>query len=114
MITRIEAKNFRCLRYVSQPLENFNVLVGPNASGKTTFLDVIGFLGRMVADGLEAAVNELRPNFVYLPGNALAKLLNWHWNQLSANSQTAISKAICHPDTKSALASTQKTKEWES
>lgn len=66
MITRIEAKNFRCLRYVSQPLENFHVLVGPNASGKTTFLDVIGFLGRMVADGLEAAVNERTSNFVDL------------------------------------------------
>jgi predicted ATPase len=66
MITRIEAKNFRCLRYVSQPLENFHVLVGPNASGKTTFLDVIGFLGRMVADGLDAAVYERTSNFVDL------------------------------------------------
>lgn len=30
MLTRIEALNDRCLRYVSQPLDRFHVLVGPN------------------------------------------------------------------------------------
>ncbi|NJP06474.1 MAG: AAA family ATPase [Chloroflexaceae bacterium] len=58
MITLIEALNFRCLRYVRQPLAPFQVLVGPNASGKTTFLDVVAFLGRLVSDGLEAALTE--------------------------------------------------------
>ena len=42
MITLIEALNFRCLCYISQPMGPFHVLVGPNASGKTTFLDVVG------------------------------------------------------------------------
>ncbi|HUW30412.1 MAG TPA: ATP-binding protein [Planctomycetota bacterium] len=63
MITLIEALNYRCLRYVSQPLERFHVLVGPNASGKTTFLDVVAFLGRLVSDGLEAAIEERTANF---------------------------------------------------
>ncbi|MBI4327841.1 MAG: AAA family ATPase [Chloroflexi bacterium] len=63
MIRSIEALNFRCLRYVRQPLGRFHVLVGPNASGKTTFLDVVGFLSRLVADGLDAAVNERTQNF---------------------------------------------------
>ena len=63
MITLIEAKNFRCLRRISRSLGDFQVLVGPNASGKTTFLDVIGFLGRMVSDGLEAAVDERTSDF---------------------------------------------------
>lgn len=63
MITLIEAKNFRCLRYIRQPLGSFHVLVGPNASGKTTFLDVVAFLGRLVSDGLESAVNERTQNF---------------------------------------------------
>ena len=36
MIRLIEALNFRCLRYARQPLGPFHVLVGPNASGKTT------------------------------------------------------------------------------
>jgi predicted ATPase len=58
VIHKIEALNFRSLRNVSQALDRFQVLVGPNASGKTTFLDVIAFLGRIVSDGLEAAVEE--------------------------------------------------------
>jgi hypothetical protein len=63
MIRLIEALHFRCLRYVRQPLESFQVLVGPNASGKTTFLDVVGFLGQLVSDGLEAAIDERTQNF---------------------------------------------------
>jgi predicted ATPase len=63
MIRLIEALNFRCLRFVRQPLGSFHVLVGPNASGKTTFLDVIGFLGQLVSDGLEAAIEARTRNF---------------------------------------------------
>lgn len=63
MFTLIEAKRFRCLQYVRQPLDEFHVLVGPNASGKTTFLDVIAFLGRLVSDGLDAALEERTRNF---------------------------------------------------
>ena len=63
MITRIEVLNYRCLRYIRQDLGPFHVLVGPNASGKTTFLDVIAFLGRLVSDGPEAAVVERTQNF---------------------------------------------------
>jgi predicted ATPase len=63
MITLIEAKNFRCLRYIRQPLGDFHVLVGPNASGKTTFLDVVAFLGQLVSEGLDAAIGERTQNF---------------------------------------------------
>lgn len=63
MITLIEAKNFRCLRYIRQPLGRFHVLVGANASGKTTFLDVIAFLGQLVSDGLEKTIYERTQNF---------------------------------------------------
>ncbi|MBM4048627.1 MAG: ATP-binding protein [Planctomycetes bacterium] len=66
MIRLIEALNFRCLRYVSQPLGPFHVLVGPNASGKTTFLDVVAFLGRLVSDGLEPAIADRTQNFADL------------------------------------------------
>lgn len=62
MFTLIEALNYRCLRYIRRPLGPFHVLVGPNASGKTTFLDVAAFLGRLVSDGLEAAVYERTTN----------------------------------------------------
>lgn len=63
MITLIEAKNFRCLRYIRHPLGSFHVLVGPNASGKTTFLDIIAFLGGLVSDGLDEAIRERTQNF---------------------------------------------------
>lgn len=62
MIRLIEALNFRSLRYVSQPLERFHVLVGPNASGKTTFLDVVDFLGTLLAEGLQTAIRGITPD----------------------------------------------------
>ena len=46
MITLVEALNYRCLKYARQTLKPFQVLVGPNATGKTTFLDVISFSWR--------------------------------------------------------------------
>lgn len=62
MITFIEALNYRCLRYVSRPLNSFHVLVGPNASGKSTFLDVVAFLQEVVSDGLEDALSNRTSN----------------------------------------------------
>ena len=62
MITLVEALNYRCLRYVQRPLNPFHVLVGPNASGKTTFLDVIGFLSDLVSEGLDAALSARASN----------------------------------------------------
>ncbi len=62
MFTLIEALNYRCLRYVSRPLRPFHVLVGPNASGKTTFLDVVSFLQDLVSEGLEAALENRTNN----------------------------------------------------
>jgi len=63
MITLVEALFFRCLRYISRPLDAFHVLVGPNASGKTTFLDVVAFLGDLVSHGIEQAVVARTTNF---------------------------------------------------
>src|SRR3990167_2521620 len=63
MISLIEALNYRCLRDVRQPLKPFHVLVGPNASGKSTFLDVVGFLHDLVTEGLEAAITKRSANF---------------------------------------------------
>ncbi|MBI2911165.1 MAG: ATP-binding protein [Chloroflexi bacterium] len=63
MITLIETLNFRALRHVNQRLGAFHVLVGPNASGKTTFLDVVSLLGTLVSEGLDAAVGARTRNF---------------------------------------------------
>lgn len=56
IVTRVEALGYRSLRYLSQALGPFHVLVGPNSSGKSSFLDVITFLGDMVRGGIEVAV----------------------------------------------------------
>ncbi|HYU54276.1 MAG TPA: AAA family ATPase [Gemmatimonadaceae bacterium] len=48
MFTRIQTRSFRCLKSVDQTLGPFRALVGPNASGKTTFLDVVGLLGDLI------------------------------------------------------------------
>ena len=63
MIRRIQARNYCCLRYVDVSLDRFHVLVGPNASGKSTLLDVVAFLGDMVSGGLEGAVEKRTRNF---------------------------------------------------
>jgi predicted ATPase len=63
MIRRIQALNYRCFRHVDVSLDRFHVLVGPNASGKSTLFDVVSFLGDMVRDGLRVAVDKRTRNF---------------------------------------------------
>lgn len=64
MFSLVEARNYRCLRYVRQPMHRFHTLIGPNASGKSTFLDVIRFLGDLVQpDGLDAAIDRRTQNW---------------------------------------------------
>ncbi len=63
MITYLEASNFCCLQRIGQPLGRFHALIGPNASGKTTFLDAVAFLSHLVSRGLEEAVAERTQNF---------------------------------------------------
>ncbi len=58
MISYLEALNYRCLRYISVGLGHFHILVGPNASGKSTFLDVIAFMGDIINIGPEKAILE--------------------------------------------------------
>jgi predicted ATPase len=71
MISLVEVRNFRSLRALQRPLGNFHVLVGPNASGKTTFLDVFRFLGDIIEKGIDKAIADRTPNFLDLTfGNA--------------------------------------------
>jgi predicted ATPase len=45
MFTRLQARRFRSLKQADHSLDRFHALVGPNASGKTTFLDLLVLLG---------------------------------------------------------------------
>ncbi len=48
MFSRIQARHFRSLKSVDQRLSSVHALVGPNASGKTTFLDVLGLVSDLI------------------------------------------------------------------
>jgi predicted ATPase len=65
MFTRIQTNRYRSLRSVDQALGPVHALVGPNASGKTTFLDVIGFVSSLMRDRGEvrATVEARSENF---------------------------------------------------
>jgi predicted ATPase len=59
MILRaVEALNYKCLRFVRQELRPFQILVGPNASGKSTFLDVLIFLQDLLREDVGEAVRK--------------------------------------------------------
>ncbi|HEX7841969.1 MAG TPA: AAA family ATPase [Kofleriaceae bacterium] len=58
MLNRLRIKNFKLLRDVDLEVEGTGptVLIGPNASGKSTVIEVLDFLGRCANDGLESAL----------------------------------------------------------
>lgn len=56
MISRVEALRYRVLRNVSQDVQPFQLLAGPNASGKSTFLDAVAFFGDLLRAGACKAV----------------------------------------------------------
>lgn len=56
MIHKIEVKGLRALRYVSVVLDPFLVMVGPNASGKSTLFDALLLVRDVLTSGLDAAV----------------------------------------------------------
>lgn len=65
-LTRLDVRNFRMLQANSVALGRFHVLVGPNASGKTTLLDALQFVADVLRDGVAAAVRARTPSFLEL------------------------------------------------
>jgi predicted ATPase len=63
MINSIEIKNYRSIKYIKQIINPFQVLIGANASGKTTFLDAINFLSDIVRNGLDESILKRTSNF---------------------------------------------------
>ena len=51
MIDRLRVRNFRCLRDVEVPLGPLTFLIGPNNTGKSSFLDAVGLLSSTTTDG---------------------------------------------------------------
>lgn len=64
MLSRITALNYRTLRYVDQAVSNVQVLIGPNASGKSTFLDIIALMADLLRErDVLRALEARTPNF---------------------------------------------------
>lgn len=66
IINRIQVLKYGCLRYVDVPMDRFHVLIGPNASGKSTLMDAIKFVSDVVRDGVSAACEKRTANFADL------------------------------------------------
>lgn len=63
MITRIRIRNFRSFRDTTVNLKPFNILVGPNDSGKSNFLDALYVLDRMMWSKLDEVFLGLSHSF---------------------------------------------------
>ena len=64
MIASIKIRNYKAIKSTRLTgLSNFHVLVGPNGSGKTSFLDVIEFIKSCLINGPVKAVEERAPEF---------------------------------------------------
>lgn len=85
MFTRIEARRFRSLESVDQGLGQFRALVGPNGSGKTTFLDVIAFLGDLIRNRGDVRETVVDRSFTF------QKLV---WKELGGSFQLAVEAEV--------------------
>jgi len=56
-ITRVRAKNFKSFADLDLELDDLNVFIGANASGKSNFVDIFDFLRNISEHGLENAVS---------------------------------------------------------
>ena len=56
-LTRIMARNFKSFEHLDIKLNDFNVIIGPNAAGKSNFIDILKFLHNIATEGLESAVS---------------------------------------------------------
>ena len=58
MISRVQALYYKGLKYIDINLNPFVIMIGPNASGKSTFLDIFTFLRDLLNEGPVYAVKK--------------------------------------------------------
>ncbi len=68
MLNRVKVQNFKCLRDVDVELGPFTVLIGPNDSGKSSFLAALQLLGTLACSdgangqGVKVIADQMRAN----------------------------------------------------
>lgn len=72
MFRLIEAHGYRSLKSISQPLGSFEILVGANGSGKSTFLDVMRFWVRLSPRAWTLRLTSGRRTSTVSPGEGMA------------------------------------------
>jgi predicted ATPase len=60
MLERIHIENYKCLRDVTVELGDFTILIGPNDSGKSSFLEVVQTFGKLITQGYPATFKDDR------------------------------------------------------
>lgn len=63
MIRRVQVLHYRALKYIDIQLSPFLILVGPNASGKSTFLDVINIITDVLNESPHMAIEKRASRF---------------------------------------------------
>ncbi len=58
MFRKVEITRYKCIKYASISLSPFNILIGPNASGKSTFLDSLAFIRDALETDVERAIRK--------------------------------------------------------
>jgi predicted ATPase len=57
IIKEIKIRNFKSFKKLEVALENFNVIIGANAAGKSNFISIFKFLRDIVNNGLDNAIS---------------------------------------------------------
>jgi predicted ATPase len=65
-LKQLNVDRYRCLREIRLPIKDFNVLIGSNASGKSTILDALRFLKEGIHEGDFTSPMRRRGNMVHL------------------------------------------------
>lgn len=63
MLTKVRIQNYKSIRDVTVDLQQVNLLIGANNSGKTNFLKALEFFGKFLLDGFRPEQKELNRLF---------------------------------------------------
>ena len=69
-LEKIKVSNFKCFKNINIDLNNFNVIIGKNASGKSNIINIIKFIKDMLVNGIDEAI-DLQGGINYLYNSSI-------------------------------------------